>query len=376
MGSGKVDITFYIRRIGRVFSVRFGNGVIGHTQFHAGKFVGICPRTFSGDHIPPNTDIFHRFYPCFGIGDLTRFVQIESDARCQNVAGIVADYDCPPRRMAGRLHIAFIAFRIGSKPRLEYHILVVQIQVHARVVDKGSLVQVDVKPVVRFHHQSRLYAGSRERCLRRVGGNGLLHQSSDFGKARDRIIVFLRVVIARNPKCDVVASHRELRMLFFNHKIIQRRLLGKFVTESQTVVEKAETDQDRTFVHRLVQRDSHFIIMIPDFFLFAPYRTPGLIEFGSLYLLQFKPVIKIDFRIDFGKIATVYPIEIGTGIVLFFQFQPQCAGKYHRMSLIRQLIDRRTLRIDLECHHQISVWRSQILLSIRCKEQRQECHKG
>ena len=50
-----------------------------------------------------------------------------------------------PRRYAGGLHIAFISACVGRKPTFEGHRLVVQVQVHGRVVDASSFVQVDVE---------------------------------------------------------------------------------------------------------------------------------------------------------------------------------------------------------------------------------------
>ena len=47
---------------------------------------------------------------------------------------------------------------IKQKTNFEYEILVVQIQVHTRVIYQSGFMQVDVKTIGRFHLQRGLYA--------------------------------------------------------------------------------------------------------------------------------------------------------------------------------------------------------------------------
>ena len=89
----------------------------------------------------------------------------------------------------------------------------------------------------------------------------------------------------------MVTVHGKLRMFFLDNKVIQCLLLGKFITESQAVVEQTETDNDGTVIHGLIQVDCQFVIVIADFFFFSPHRLPGFIEGSRLGVLYFETVI-------------------------------------------------------------------------------------
>ena len=144
VGCGKVDVTFHVSCIGRMFAVRFGFGVVCNAKFHAGQFICISPGTFSGNHVPPYAYIFHRFNPGGGVCNLTRFVQVEGDAGGENVTCIITDDDRTPRRVVRSLHVTFIPFCIRCQPGFEYHVFVVQIEVHTRIINQSGFVQIDV----------------------------------------------------------------------------------------------------------------------------------------------------------------------------------------------------------------------------------------
>jgi len=86
----------------------------------------------------------------------------------------------------------------------------------------------------------------------------------------------------------MVAGHGELRMLLLDDKIVQVLLKRKLVTESQPVVEQAETDQDIPLLSLLVERDGQFIVMIADLFFLAPDGLPGLVECAGFAFLDRK----------------------------------------------------------------------------------------
>ena len=102
------------------------------------------------DHLPPDTNVFHRLDPT-GVFDFTGFVQVENQIGGEDIAGIIADHDGAPRRHAWCLKMSLVALGIGCEPRLKYHVLVVEIEVHARIVDQRSLVDVDVESVGCLH---------------------------------------------------------------------------------------------------------------------------------------------------------------------------------------------------------------------------------
>ena len=140
---GKVDIALHVGRVGRVCAVGLGVCKICFAQFHRAEIVGIAPRAFVGNHVPPNADIFRRLDPR-SILDFAGFVEVERQSRGQDVGGFVAHHHCAPGRHTGCLQIAFVAACVGSEPRVEGHGLVVVVEVHARVVYARGLVYINV----------------------------------------------------------------------------------------------------------------------------------------------------------------------------------------------------------------------------------------
>ena len=84
---------------------------------------------------------------------LARLVEIVNEivGLREHVAGIVAYGHGAPRRIAGSLHIAFHTGGIGSEPRLENHVLVIEVEMHGGIVDAGSLMDVDIQSVLGLH---------------------------------------------------------------------------------------------------------------------------------------------------------------------------------------------------------------------------------
>jgi len=155
----------------------------------------------------------------------------------------------------------------------------------------------------------------------------------------------------------VVARHGELRMLFFYDEIVQVLLLREFITESQTVVEKAETDNDAPVVHRLVEGDFQFIIVVADFAFFAPYRTPSLVEGRSARVLNLESVHQVRALVHARLVFHFRPFEIGFLFGVFaFQFQSEGAGLDDRLVFKGKVVHGSTLFVEAEVHHQIPVW--------------------
>ena len=154
---GKVDVAAHLFVVGRMRAVRLHFRIVRDAEVHRRQVVGISPRGFPRNHFPPYPDVFHRTNPRH-IVELARFVQIQRQMRGEDTACVVADDHCTPRRVTRGLHISFFPLRIRRQPRLKRQRLIVEIERHARVVDKSSLMQVDVKPVIGLHHQRRLHA--------------------------------------------------------------------------------------------------------------------------------------------------------------------------------------------------------------------------
>ena len=107
-------------------------------------------------------------------------------------------------------------------------------------------------------------------------------------------------------------------MFFFDHEIVQVLLLRKFIAETQTVVEQAETDDYKSVIGRLVQCDRQFIIMVTDFFFFSPYRLPCFIVGRCPDILYLETVIKVCLDVQFVYVFFISPFEVGFGVCVFF----------------------------------------------------------
>ena len=338
VGGGKVDVLLDMLVIGAVTAVGFGLGIVGLAQLDGKQVVGIGPGALAGNHLPPHAHILHRLDPGHVVVG-TGLVEVERDARSEDVAGVVAHDDRSPRRGTGCLQVALVALSIGGEPGFEHQVLVVQVEVHAGVVDEGCLMQVDVEAVGGLHLQGRLHACGRELGLRGVVGDGAGHQAADFGKAGFGIVILLCIVIAWNPEGRVVARHGKLGMFFLDDEVVEVLLQGEFVAEAQAVVEEAEAEDDVTVLCLLVERHSHLVVVVADFLLFSPDGLPGLVERGGLHAGQGEAVHQ-------------------AGVVL--ELQPQLGRLDDYLIFIIQLIDGLSLRIDAEVQAKLAVGRNEL----------------
>ena len=339
VGSRKVDISLHVFIVGAMTSVGLCLGIVRFAQFDGGQFVRICPSAFAGNHFPPYAYIFHRFNPRnIFIG--TRFIQVQSQLGSKDVACVIADNNRTPWRLAGSLHIAFVTHCIGGQPRLKNQVLVVQVQVHTRIVHQSCFMQVDVQSVCRLHLKGGLHTCRRELCLRGVACDSFLHQSAYFGKFGLHVVILLRIVVARYPKRLMVARHSKLGTFFLDNKVVQVLLQRELVTEAETVVKEAETNDDIAVLRLLIQRYGHFIIVVTDLFYFTPHRFPGFIKrrgFGT------------------GQSKSVHQSRI------IFQFQTEFRGLNNRFSFVGKFVNRFTLGIYRKVQSELAVRRSNAL---------------
>ncbi len=148
--SSKVYVFSYLSVVGAMTAVGLHFCIIGFTELYRRQVVGIVPSVVAGNHFPPHTAVFHGMDPR-SVLDLARFVEIERELAGEHVTGIIADKHRAPRSLTRRLHIAFHAGGIRRKPALKDHILVIEVEVHGRIVHAGGLVNVDIQPVVCLH---------------------------------------------------------------------------------------------------------------------------------------------------------------------------------------------------------------------------------
>ena len=236
---GKVDVAAHIGIVGTVMAVGLGLRVVQMVELHGGQFVGVRPLAHAVDHLPPYAYILHGLYPT-GVLQLAGLVQIQYQVRGEQVAGIVAHHDGAPGQGAGGLQIAFVALGVGGQPRLKHQVLVVQVQVHARIVHKSGLMDIDIEAIGGLHLQRGLHTGLGEGGLRGVRTDGTAHVLPDFRKAGLRVVVLLGVVVAGYPPGGVVAGHGKLGVLFLDDEIVQVLAQGKFVAQTETFVVETE----------------------------------------------------------------------------------------------------------------------------------------
>ena len=171
VGSGKIDVAAHILGVGGMATVGRGLGVVGdtlhlgcnilvvgHAKPHRREIVGVAPAVLVGDHLPPNAHILHGVNPG-DILDSARLVKVENQARGEHVGGLLAHLHGAPRRMARRLQTTLVIRGVRREPSTEDKVLVVEVQVHRRVIQHRRLVDVHIESVGRFHLQSGLHAG-------------------------------------------------------------------------------------------------------------------------------------------------------------------------------------------------------------------------
>ena len=196
--------------------------------------------------------------------------------------------------MARSHQIALVATGVGGEPRRQHHAFLVEVEVHCGVVHTRRLMDVKVYSVVGFQLQRRLHAGVGEHCRRHIvaelhGRHFLAH----LRQAAYGVVVFLSVVVARNPIGSVVARHGKFRALFLYCEIGEIVLRRPLIAESYTIVVESETHNhlaQMPVVVGLRQAYSHFVVVVSDARLLAPYRLPRLVERRAADAFHLEPV--------------------------------------------------------------------------------------
>src|SRR5687767_11221641 len=92
---------------------------------------------------------------------------------------------------------------------------------------------------------------------------------------RSCVIVFLSIVVSRDPEGGVIAGHRKLSSLFLNDEVGQVFLCWKLVTKTKSVIKQTKADDHPAIGPFLAERYCHLVIVIADRFLLSPYRLPA-----------------------------------------------------------------------------------------------------
>jgi hypothetical protein len=115
--------------------------------------------------------------------------------------------------------------------------------VHARIVKQRCLVEIDVKALVCTHLERSLHTVHRERSLRVIAADGVLHPACNLRETALCEVILLSVVVSRKPPCCVVTCESKLCKLLLDYEIAEVLLIWELVAESETVIVKTETDR-------------------------------------------------------------------------------------------------------------------------------------
>ena len=372
---GEVDVAFHVGGRGAVTAVGPDHRQIVRVEVNALQVVGVGPAAPAGDHLPPDAHVFTGADPR-RILDLAGLVQIEREPRGQDVAGVVRDDHRPPGGRGRGLHVGLVAVRVGGQVGLEDHRAVIEFEVHGREVDQCRLVEIDVESVIGFQLQGGLHAGGRKGRLREIVGDRPAHVSADLREARAGVVILLGVVVAGDPPGGMVPRHGELRALVGDDEVDQIGLYGKFVAESEPVVEEPEADGHPAVALRLAERDAEFVVVVADRGLLTPDGLPRFIERGGLRVEDFEFVAE-----RFGWLHGSGDRHVTAELcrtTLAAEQEAHAARFYDDLVTAAKFVTGRTGFVEREVHQQIPVRGAKILgLGGGCREQQgcQRCHQ-
>ena len=160
-------------------------------------------------------------------------------------------------------------------------------------------MNINIKSIVRLQHQRSLYGKIRRRRLASQGLiTCLVYQLRDFRQFGSGNLKLIGIVVGWNPECLMITCQLELRYLLIDGKVTQLLLHRKFITESQSIIEQAETDiqqPSRTF---LFQGYKQFFMIIPNDAVLSPYRIPACIRRCFFCFYDTEILTEIERRTD------------------------------------------------------------------------------
>ena len=135
----------------------------------------------------------------------------------------------------------------------------------------------------------------------------------------------------------MVTRHRKLCFLFFNGEIGHLSLFWEFIPKSQAVIEQPKPNGELSVGTVLHHHDGHFIILIANLALLAPYRVPGFIHL---------------FGLRIGDLKIIHQ-----GVLIIHELQSELTRFNNLLALIIQGIDRSTCFSEGEKHGDLAVGR-------------------
>ena len=249
-------------------------------------------------------------------------------------------------------------------------------QVHAGVVDERSLMDVDIESVIGLHLERGLHSAGAEEGLRAVAYHLLLEILADFGETAFAVLVFLGVVVARNPPAEMVAGHRELGELLLDHEIGQRLARGELVAESESVVEEPETDVHELVASGLAQFHEKLVVVVAYLGFLSPDGLPYFIERVRLGARELEALGEGITGADIGLGDFVAFESDFLGFHRAAQLEAQQAREHDICPFVSQGIFRHASLFEPEAEFKVSVGRFQGCGGLSAAEDLQPCRQG
>ena len=154
----EVDVALHLIVCCTMCAVGLALTVVGNAETNRRHVVGVAPCLGAYNHVPPHATILCRMNPR-SILYLARLVKVERKLAREHITGIVANHYGSPRCVERCLYESLTAHCIWRKPRLKHEVLVVEIEVHCRIIQASGFVYVDVQTVVGLQLQRSLHTG-------------------------------------------------------------------------------------------------------------------------------------------------------------------------------------------------------------------------
>ena len=182
----------------------------------------------------------------------------------------------------------------------------VNLQVHRRIVDASSLMEVDEQSARILQHERRLHARHGRERRGEVSIGRALEEGRDLRHLRVRVAVLLRLIVRRNPPRQRIARQVEARTFLDDREVRKRLRLAlrddllsrheardalvlfgrKLVAETESLVENTEPHVHATPRRLLHKRDKEFVMVVTNLLLLAPDGLPRLVRSRAFDIRQ------------------------------------------------------------------------------------------
>ncbi len=274
-----------------------------------------------------------------------RLVEVVYDVGGEYV-GRASHHHHTPRSGERQRHLGFGLGDAGCEPRGERHRGVVEVEVHGRIVDEGRLVDIYISAGFVAHQERCLHACGRETGLRHIAGLVVAVPGAYAAEGRFSVFVFLRVIVARNPPCRMIAGHGKLREFLGYEQRVCPLLLRKHVAEADAVVVGAELHVHLQSAVFLLKAYSHRVVHIGDGVVLAPYGCPFAVVGVETHTFHSKSACKVFFMAE--------------------QAETECRGAHYGVAIEHHAVNGFSGRAGSKFHGYSAVGRCQAAVRRTC----------